>query len=42
VYFGAGYVSQAKWWKVGFLMSLLDCVIWLGIGSVWWKVLGLW
>ncbi len=42
VYFGAGYVSQAKWWKIGFLVSLLDCVIWLGVGSVWWKVLGLW
>lgn len=42
VFFGAGYLSQAKWWKIGFLISLLDCVIWLGIGSVWWKVLGLW
>lgn len=42
VYFGAGYVSQATWWKLGFLISLLNLVIWLGIGSLWWKLLGMW
>jgi len=42
VYFGAGYVSQGKWWRVGFLISLINLVIWLGIGSLWWKVLRMW
>ncbi len=42
VYFGAGYVTQAEWWKLGFLISLVNLVLWLGVGSVWWKVLGLW
>ncbi len=42
VYFGAGYVSQADWWRLGFLISLLNLVIWLGVGPMWWKVLGLW
>jgi len=42
IYFGAGYVSQSKWWKIGFLMALVSVVIWLGIGSLWWKVIGLW
>jgi len=42
VYFGAGYVSQTDWWKLGFLISLVNLVIWLGAGSVWWKLLGLW
>lgn len=42
IYFGAGYVNQKEWWKVGFLMSLVHLVIWLGIGGVWWKILGFW
>ncbi len=42
VLFGAGYVSQARWWKIGFVVSLLHLVLWLGIGFGWWKVIGLW
>lgn len=42
IYFGAGYVDQATWWRNGFLLSLVHSVIWLGVGGVWWKVLGLW
>lgn len=42
VIYGAGYLSQGRWWRVGFLMSLLHCVVWLTIGFAWWKVIGLW
>jgi DASS family divalent anion:Na+ symporter len=42
VYFGAGYVDQKTWWKLGFIVSLMHIVIWLGVGGVWWKVLGYW
>jgi len=42
VFFGAGYVSQGTWWRVGLLVSLLNLVIWLGAGMLWWKVLGWW
>jgi divalent anion:Na+ symporter, DASS family len=42
VYFGSGYVTQAVWWRLGFIVSLLNIVLWLGIGPLWWKVLGLW
>ncbi len=42
VYFGAGYVSQTTWWRLGFLISLVNLVIWLGVGSMWWKLLGMW
>ncbi|HEY8498702.1 MAG TPA: anion permease [Limnochordales bacterium] len=42
IYFGAGYVDQATWWKYGFLLSLVHVVVWLGVGGLWWKVLGLW
>ena len=42
VYFGAGYVSQSTWWRLGFLISLVDVIIWLGLGPWWWKLLGMW
>lgn len=42
IVFGAGYVSQPAWWRVGFVLSIAHLLIWLPIGFVWWKVLGLW
>ncbi|PWU09887.1 MAG: anion permease [Verrucomicrobia bacterium] len=42
IFFGSGYVSQGTWWKVGFVVSLVNLVIWLGIGPLWWKLAGLW
>ena len=42
VIFIEGYVSLADWWRVGFYASVLNLSIWLGIGVLWWNVLGLW
>jgi len=42
VLFGAGYVDVTDWWKLGAVVSVVNIVIWLGIGGIWWKVLGLW
>lgn len=42
IVFGAGYVSQAAWWRAGFILSIAHLAIWLPIGFIWWKVLGLW
>lgn len=42
VFFGSGYVSQKKWWSLGFIISLIHIVVWFGVGGLWWKALGLW
>jgi len=42
VLFGSGYVEMGTWWKLGGLISVVNIVIWLGIGGLWWKVLGIW
>ena len=42
IYFGAGYVTQATWWRVGFLVSIATLVIWMTVGVAWWRVLGFW
>lgn len=41
IFYGSGYVSNKDWWRLGFLVSLLNIVIWLGVGSLWWHLLGL-
>jgi DASS family divalent anion:Na+ symporter len=42
IVFGTGYVSHGAWWKIGFLMSLVNVTIWLAVGLPWWKLWGLW
>ena len=42
ILFGVGYVSRADWWKVGFVTSVANIVIWLTAGAAWWKWLGFW
>jgi DASS family divalent anion:Na+ symporter len=42
IYFGAGYVKQRTWWKLGFIASMLTIPIWVVLGFTWWKILKLW
>ena len=42
IYFGNGYVMPSAWFKIGFIVSIYHIIIWLGIGSLWWKFLGWW
>jgi divalent anion:Na+ symporter, DASS family len=42
IIFGAGYLPQARWWRIGFIVSLAHLAIWLPLGFLWWKLIGLW
>jgi DASS family divalent anion:Na+ symporter len=42
IYFGYKYVKPGEWFKIGFIVSLFHLAIWLGIGLLWWKLLGWW
>jgi DASS family divalent anion:Na+ symporter len=42
IYFGAQYVTQREWWRLGFLVSLVTITVWGTIGVAWWKLLGFW
>ncbi len=42
IYFGYKYVKPGQWFSVGFLISLFHLVIWLGVGLIWWKLIGWW
>ncbi|CAJ1975985.1 unnamed protein product [Sphenostylis stenocarpa] len=41
VYYGAGYVDLPDIFKMGFIIAVVNAVIWGGVGSLWWKFLGL-
>ena len=41
VFFSAGYVSQRDWWRIGFLISVVDLVVWMGVGVCWWRSSGI-
>jgi divalent anion:Na+ symporter, DASS family len=40
--FSSGYVDLKTWWKLGFILSVVNITIWCTIGSLWWKILGFW
>lgn len=42
VLFGAGYVEVVDWWRIGLVVSFVNLAIWFGVGSIWWKLLGIW
>ncbi len=42
IFFGSGYVDLSTWWKLGAIISIFHLVIWIGLGPMWWKVIGIW
>ena len=40
VVFGSGFVTLGEWWKTGFVVSVVNCIVWLVVGLVWWKIMG--
>ena len=42
VIFGSGYTSLGEWWKAGFIMSVVNIIVFAVIGGIWWKMLGYW
>lgn len=42
LFYGSGYIDVKDWWRIGFILSIVNLIIWIGLGSIWWKVLGLW
>jgi DASS family divalent anion:Na+ symporter len=42
ILFGSGYVDLRTWWGLGALLSVINILIWLGLGGLWWRFLGYW
>lgn len=42
ILFGAGYVSQRDWWRLGLICALPHFLVWGTLGPLWWRLLGWW
>ncbi len=42
IYYGLGYVPIGRWFRIGFVVSLVHLLVWLGGGLAWWRFLGWW
>jgi DASS family divalent anion:Na+ symporter len=42
ILFSGGHVPLGTWWRIGLLVSFVNIAIWVGVGALWWRVLGLW
>ncbi|WP_313374133.1 anion permease [Chishuiella sp.] len=42
IIFGSGFTTLGEWWITGFVVSVINLIIWIVIGGLWWKVLGYW
>ncbi len=42
MFFAANYVRFHDWWRIGFVVSLVNVAIWSTLGFGWWKVIGYW
>lgn len=40
LYYSQGFISQSKWWAVGFGVALLYLLIYFSVGLLWLKLLG--
>ena len=42
VIYNSGYTTMGEWWVAGFVMSVVEILIFCTIGLLWWKTLGYW
>lgn len=40
IFFGANYMPQGEWWKIGFIITTLHLIVWMLIGLPWMGMLG--
>ncbi len=41
ILFGSGYIRQKRWWTMNIVLGFVYFIIWIGLGSLWMKVLGI-
>lgn len=42
MFFAHEYTPFATWWRIGFVVSLVNIAIWTTVGFAWWKLLRIW
>ncbi|MEW6321692.1 MAG: DASS family sodium-coupled anion symporter [Acidobacteriota bacterium] len=42
IVFSERYVELGEWWRVGAVVSVVNLIIWIGVGFAWWRMVGYW
>lgn len=42
IIYNSGYTTLGQWWFAGLVMSVVNLIIWIVVGSIWWSILGYW
>ncbi|MDN8972034.1 anion permease, partial [Staphylococcus aureus] len=41
ILFSSGYVTQKSWWTMNLILCFVYINIWIGLGSLWIKLIGI-
>ncbi|BBD88814.1 anion permease [Staphylococcus caprae] len=41
ILYASGYVSQKRWWLMNLVLGIMYFIIWIGLGSLWMKLIGI-
>lgn len=41
ILYASGYVTQKRWWLMNLALGIVYFIIWIGIGSLWMKLIGM-
>ncbi|MFW3583449.1 anion permease [Staphylococcus caprae] len=41
ILYASGYVSQKRWWLMNLVLGIVYFIIWIGLGSLWMKLIGI-
>ncbi|MCI2954805.1 anion permease [Staphylococcus caprae] len=41
ILYASGYVSQKRWWLMNLVLGIVYFIIWIGLGSIWMKLIGI-
>jgi len=40
IIYGSGYTTLGEWWVAGAVMSVVNLLILVVVGGIWWNILG--
>ncbi|MCI2789561.1 anion permease [Staphylococcus warneri] len=41
ILYGSGYITQKRWWTMNIVLGFVYFIIWIGLGSLWMKLIGI-
>ena len=42
IFYSQNYASFSQWWTAGIVVAVWNVLVWCSVGSLWWKLIGIW